>query len=73
MQTGTQAERYARDHIAKHMDTSAVTAGFPHETYTSLGPIRTDLSALIASAKCGARPSRGGRKRQGRKSHSLTV
>jgi hypothetical protein len=51
METGPQAECYAKYYLAKHMDTSAKTAGFPGATYATLGGIRTDLSAQIAAAK----------------------
>jgi hypothetical protein len=49
--TGKQAECFAKYYIALHMETAAKTAGFPGETYATLGPIRTDLSAQIATAK----------------------
>jgi hypothetical protein len=51
METGPQAECYAKYYLAKHMDTSAKNAGFPGATYATLGGIRTDLSAQIAAAK----------------------
>lgn len=51
MQTGKQAECYAKYYIALHMTNSAVNAGFPGATYATLGPIRTDLSAQITAAK----------------------
>ena len=51
LQTGAQAECYAKYYIAVHMDTSAKTAGFPGATYATLGGIRTGLSADIAAAK----------------------
>ena len=51
METGPQAECYAKYYLAKHMDTSANNAGFPGATYATLGGIRTDLSAQIAAAK----------------------
>ena len=51
MQTGSQAECYAKYYLAEHMDASAKTAGFPGATYATLGPIRTDLSAQVAAAK----------------------
>ena len=51
MQTGSQAECYAKYYLAEHMDASAKTAGFPGVTYATLGPIRTDLSAQVAAAK----------------------
>lgn len=51
METGPQAECYAKYFLAKHMDTSANNAGFPGATYATLGGIRTDLSAQIAAAK----------------------
>ena len=51
LETGRQAEAYAKYYIAVHMDTSARNAGFPGATYATLGPIRTELSAQIAAAK----------------------
>jgi hypothetical protein len=51
METGPQAECYAKYYLAKHMDTSAKNAGFPGATYATLGGIRTGLSADIAAAK----------------------
>ena len=51
VETGPQAEAYAKYYIAKHMDTSATNAGFPGATYATLGPIRTELSAQVAAAK----------------------
>src|SRR6185436_16304669 len=38
-------------YIAKHMDNSAIAAGFPGATYATLGTIRTGLSADITAAK----------------------
>jgi hypothetical protein len=51
MQTGPQAECYAKYYLAKHMDASAQSAGFPGATYATLGATRTDLSAQVAAAK----------------------
>jgi len=51
METGAQAECYAKYFIALHMETSAVNAGFPGATYATLGSIRSDLSTQIAAAK----------------------
>jgi hypothetical protein len=51
MQTGAQAECYAKYYLAAHMDASATNAGFPGATYATLGGIRTGLSADIAAAK----------------------
>jgi hypothetical protein len=51
METGPQAECYAKYYLAKHMDTSAKNAGFPGATYATLGGIRTELSAQVAAAK----------------------
>jgi hypothetical protein len=51
LETGRQAEAYAKYYIAKHMDASATNAGFPGATYATLGPIRTELSAQVAAAK----------------------
>lgn len=51
LETGPQAECYAKYYIAVHMDTSAKNAGFPGATYATLGGIRTELSAQVAAAK----------------------
>ena len=51
LETGAQAEAYAKYYIAKHMDASAKAAGFDGATYATLGPIRTELSAQVAAAK----------------------
>jgi hypothetical protein len=51
LETGAQAEAYAKYYIAKHMDASAKAAGFDGATYATLGTIRTGLSADIAAAK----------------------
>ena len=51
MQTGPQAECYAKNYIALHMETSAKTAGFPGATYATLGTIGGDLRAQVTAAK----------------------
>ncbi len=51
LQTGPQAEAYAKYYIAYHMDTAAKTAGFDGATYATLGAIRTGLTADVATAK----------------------
>jgi len=51
METGAQAECYAKYYIATHMDAAAKNAGFPGATYATLGPIRSGLTADIAAAK----------------------
>lgn len=51
METGPQAECYAKYYIALHMENAAETAGFPGATYATLGGIRTDLSTQITAAK----------------------
>jgi hypothetical protein len=51
METGPQAECYAKYYIALHMEKAAIASGFPGATYATLGNIRTDLSAQIAAAK----------------------
>src|SRR6185436_20106825 len=38
-------------YIAKHMDNSAIAAGFPGATYATLGTIRTGLTADVTAAK----------------------
>ena len=51
METGKQAECYANFYIALHLETAATNAGFPGETYATLGAIRTQLTADVAAAK----------------------
>jgi hypothetical protein len=51
METGKQAECYANFYIGLHLENAATTAGFPGETYATLGAIRTQLSADVAAAK----------------------
>lgn len=51
LETGPQAECYAKYYIAKHMDASATTAGFDGATYATLGAIRTGLTADVTAAK----------------------
>ncbi len=51
METGPQAECYAKYYIREHMDASAKTAGFPGATYATLGSIRTGLTAEVTAAK----------------------
>ncbi len=51
VETGAQAECYAKYFIAVHMDTSAKTAGFPGATYATLGAIRSGLTADVTAAK----------------------
>jgi len=51
METGPQAECYAKNYIALHMETAAITAGFPGATYATLGTIGGDLRAQVTAAK----------------------
>jgi len=51
MQTGPQAECYAKYYIALHMENAAINAGFPGATYATLGAIRGDLGAQVTAAK----------------------
>lgn len=51
METGKQAECYANFYIALHLDTAATAAGYPGETYATLGTIQTTLRSQVASAK----------------------
>ena len=51
LETGKQAECYANYFIAVHVDTASKTAGFPGETYATLGGIQTTLRAEVAAAK----------------------
>lgn len=51
METGPQAECYAKYYIALHMEKAATAAGFPGATYATLGSTGTDLRAQVAAAK----------------------
>ena len=51
MQTGKQAECYANFYIALHLETAATNAGYPGETYATLGAIQTNLRTDVANAK----------------------
>jgi hypothetical protein len=51
METGKQAECYANFFIAMHMDRSATNAGYPGETYATMGSVRTALNAELTAAK----------------------
>ena len=51
LQTGPQAECYAKYYIALHMETAATTAGYPGATYATLGAIGGDLRAQVTAAK----------------------
>ena len=51
METGDQAQCYAKYYIREHMHAAADAAGFPGATYATLGPIRSDLTAQITAAK----------------------
>ena len=51
METGAQAECYANHFIAHHVETSATAAGYPGETYATLGAIQSGLRAEVAAAR----------------------
>jgi hypothetical protein len=51
LETGAQAQCYAKYYIREHMKSSAESAGFPGATYATLGSIRTDLTAQVTAAK----------------------
>ena len=51
MQSGSQAECYANYFIALHVDKAATTAGYPGETYATLGGVQSSLRAEVAAAK----------------------
>lgn len=51
LETGKQAECYANYFIALHVDTATTKAGFPGETYATLGGIQATLRTQIADAK----------------------
>ncbi|OAI40805.1 hypothetical protein AYO38_05135 [bacterium SCGC AG-212-C10] len=49
--TGKQAECYANFYIALHLEQSAAGAGYPGETYGSIGAVQTELRTQLAAAK----------------------
>lgn len=51
LETGEQAEVYAKYYIRAHMALSAEKAGYPGATYATLGNTRTELSQQVAAAK----------------------
>ena len=51
LETGAQAECYAKYYIRAHMAASAEKAGFPGATYATLGGTRTEISAQVNAAK----------------------
>lgn len=51
MEKGKQAECYANYYIAMHMRNSAKTAGYPDDTYATMGNVQTQLRADLAAAK----------------------
>jgi hypothetical protein len=51
METGKQAECYANFYIALHVETAAKNAGFPGETYATLGGVQAALRTQVADAK----------------------
>ena len=51
METGPQAECYAKYYIREHMHASGVNAGFEGATYATIGGIRTDLTNQQTAAK----------------------
>ena len=51
METGEQAQCYAKYYIRLHMTNAAISAGFPGATYATLGSTQTDLRNQIAAAK----------------------
>src|SRR5690349_1953706 len=50
MENGGQAECYANYYIALHLEEAASSAGYPGETYATLGPIQTNLKNQVAAA-----------------------
>ena len=57
LQTGAQAECYANYYINLHLEESAARAGFPGETYASIGTVQTHLRAQLADAKAKNDPT----------------
>lgn len=57
MTTGKQAECYANQYIGFHLQESADKAGFPGETYASLGGTFFGLQAQLQEAKDAGKPT----------------
>ena len=51
LETGAQAECYANYYIALHLEESANRAGYPGETYASIGTTQSALRTQVADAK----------------------
>jgi len=50
METGPQAECYAKYYIAFHMENAATAAGLPGATYATLGGVGSDLRTQVKAA-----------------------
>lgn len=51
LETGAQAECYAKYYIREHMHALAESSGFPGATYATLGASRADLTTQLTAAK----------------------
>jgi hypothetical protein len=51
VESGKQAECYANYYIALHVAEAATNAGFPGQTYATLGGVQATLRAQVADAK----------------------
>jgi hypothetical protein len=57
LETGAQAECYANYYINLHLEESATRAGYPGETYASIGAVQTQLRTQVADAKATNDPA----------------
>jgi hypothetical protein len=57
LQSGAQAECYANYYIALHLEEAAARAGYPGETYASIGKKQSALRTQVAEAKAKGDPA----------------
>jgi hypothetical protein len=57
LDSGKKAECYANEYIALHMRESATEAGFPGETYASIGTVQRQLRSDLQAATDAGQPT----------------
>jgi hypothetical protein len=62
--SGAQAECYANYYIALHLQESATRAGYPGETYASIGAAQSTLRTQVAEARTNSDPQLAGLQQQ---------
>jgi len=57
MDSGKKAECYANDYINLHLSEAAAGAGYPGETYASIGAVQRELKASLQTATDAGKPT----------------